>query len=63
MIHNSLSGWKWKNPIRIICDTHLRSPLASKIVSTATEIPTIIATAESDPEKQAPFLKRVVKLS
>lgn len=46
-----------KNPIRIICDTHLRSPLASKIVSTATEIPTIIATAESDPEKQAPFLK------
>lgn len=46
-----------KNPIRIICDTHLRSPLASKIVSTATGIPTIIATAESDPEKQAPFLK------
>lgn len=46
-----------KNPIRIICDTHLRSPLASKIISTATEIPTIIATAESDPEKQAPFLK------
>lgn len=46
-----------KNPIRIICDTHLRSPLTSKIVSTATEIPTTIATAESDPEKQAPFLK------
>lgn len=46
-----------KNPIRIICDTHLRSPLASKIVSTASEISTIIATAESDPEKQAPFLK------
>jgi diaminohydroxyphosphoribosylaminopyrimidine deaminase/5-amino-6-(5-phosphoribosylamino)uracil reductase len=46
-----------KNSIRIICDTHLRSPLASKIVSTASEISTIIATAESDPEKQAPFLK------
>ena len=31
-----------KNPLRIICDTHLRTPLDSKIVQTAKEVPTII---------------------
>lgn len=37
-----------KNPVRIICDTHLRTPLTSQIVRTAGEIPTILATcAES----------------
>lgn len=34
-----------KNPIRIICDTNLRTPLHSQIVITAKNIPTIIATA------------------
>lgn len=33
-----------KDPIRIVCDTHLRTPLESKLVQTAKEIPTIIAT-------------------
>lgn len=33
-----------KNPIRVICDSKLRTPLTSKVVSTAREIPTIIAT-------------------
>lgn len=33
-----------KNPVRIICDTHLRTPLTSQIVRTAGEIPTILAT-------------------
>ena len=32
------------SPVRIICDTHLRTPLDSKVVQTASEIPTIIAT-------------------
>ena len=40
-----------KNPMRIICDTHLRTPLTSEAVQTAREIPTIIATAETDGEK------------
>jgi len=41
-----------KNPIRIICDTNLRTPLNSQIVKTAKDIPTIIATVCTDSEKQ-----------
>jgi len=41
-----------RNPIRIVCDTHLRTPLDSQIVSTAKDIPTIIATACTDEAKQ-----------
>lgn len=37
-----------RTPVRIICDTHLRTPLTSKIVNTAAEVPTIIATASED---------------
>ncbi len=33
-----------RNPIRIICDSKLRIPLSSQVVSTAQEVPTIIAT-------------------
>ena len=32
------------NPVRIVCDTQLRTPLSSKLVTTAKEVPTIIAT-------------------
>ncbi len=41
-----------KNPIRIICDTNLRIPLSSQIVQLAKEIPTYIATACNDSEKE-----------
>ncbi len=34
-----------RNPIRIICDSRLRTPLDSNIVKTANEVPTIIVTA------------------
>ena len=37
-----------KNPVRIICDTHLRTPIWSKVVSTAQEIPTLLATCCGD---------------
>ncbi|MCM1132511.1 MAG: bifunctional diaminohydroxyphosphoribosylaminopyrimidine deaminase/5-amino-6-(5-phosphoribosylamino)uracil reductase RibD [Ruminococcus flavefaciens] len=37
-----------RNPIRIICDTHLRIPTDCNIVRTAREIPTIIATCSDD---------------
>ncbi len=37
-----------KNPIRVICDTNLRTPLSSRIVLTAKEVPTIIATSVSE---------------
>ena len=35
-----------RDPVRIICDSHLRTPLDSNIVRTADKIPTIIATIE-----------------
>lgn len=40
-----------KDPIRVICDSKLRIPEGSKIVETAREIPTIIATVSEDSEK------------
>lgn len=40
-----------KNPIRIICDTSLRIPLASEVVQTAGEVRTILATNCQDTDK------------
>ena len=46
-----------RNPLRIICDTQLRTPLDSQIVVTAKEVPTVIATASMDLEEQRPYIK------
>ncbi len=43
-----------KNPLRIICDTSLRTPLSSVIVRTAHEIETVIATSASD-DRYVPY--------
>ena len=45
-----------KNPVRIICDTNLRTPLSSQVVTTAEKIPTIIATCSRDDEKYTAYL-------
>lgn len=45
-----------ENPIRIICDTNLRTPLNAKVVTTARDIPTIIATSCQDAEKQQQYI-------
>ncbi|MBD8974028.1 MAG: bifunctional diaminohydroxyphosphoribosylaminopyrimidine deaminase/5-amino-6-(5-phosphoribosylamino)uracil reductase RibD, partial [Clostridiales bacterium] len=39
-----------RDPIRIICDSKLRIPLSSQVVTTAKEIPTIVATVEPHAE-------------
>lgn len=44
-----------RNPLRIVCDTHLRTPLDAKLVQTANETPVLIATCETAPEKRAPY--------
>lgn len=44
-----------KNPIRIICDTHLRMPLHSQIVKTAQQVPTMIATSCTAQEQFIPY--------
>ncbi|MGI6013412.1 MAG: bifunctional diaminohydroxyphosphoribosylaminopyrimidine deaminase/5-amino-6-(5-phosphoribosylamino)uracil reductase RibD [Oscillospiraceae bacterium] len=45
-----------KNPVRIVCDTHLRTPLTAQIVTTAATVKTIFATACLDSAKQRPYL-------
>jgi diaminohydroxyphosphoribosylaminopyrimidine deaminase/5-amino-6-(5-phosphoribosylamino)uracil reductase len=47
-----------KNPIRIICDTHLRTPLHAQVVKTTDQAETILATCCKDPDKQRPYLER-----
>ncbi|WP_425755026.1 bifunctional diaminohydroxyphosphoribosylaminopyrimidine deaminase/5-amino-6-(5-phosphoribosylamino)uracil reductase RibD [Ihubacter sp. rT4E-8] len=47
-----------KNPIRIICDTNLRTSLTAKVVTTTKEAPTIIATAVSEQQRHAPYLEK-----
>lgn len=47
-----------KNPIRIICDTSLRTPLTARVVSTAEQIPTIIATCCQDKNRSSPYEKK-----
>jgi diaminohydroxyphosphoribosylaminopyrimidine deaminase/5-amino-6-(5-phosphoribosylamino)uracil reductase len=46
-----------KNPLRIICDTNLRTPLGAKIVTTAHMAPTIIATSIADASRHQPYLE------
>ena len=44
-----------RSPTRIICDTHLRTPLDANVITTARETPTILATCCTDPERQRPY--------
>lgn len=47
-----------RNPVRIICDTNLRTPLSSNIVRTAREVPTIIATCCEESDKISEYEAR-----
>lgn len=44
-----------RNPVRIICDTNLRTPVSSRIVRTASAVPTIIATSCRDRNRWEPY--------
>lgn len=46
-----------KQPVRIICDSTLKTPLTARVVQTANDIPTIIATCVSDTLRITPYLK------
>jgi diaminohydroxyphosphoribosylaminopyrimidine deaminase/5-amino-6-(5-phosphoribosylamino)uracil reductase len=47
-----------RNPVRIICDTGLRTPLDSQIVRTANEVETMIATCVTDETRHAPYKEK-----
>lgn len=55
MLNCRLEGGK--NPVRIVCDSHLRIPKDSQIVKTAKEIPTILATCEQDSLCHQPYFE------
>ena len=47
-----------RDPIRIVCDSTLRTPLTSNVVCTARTVPTIIATLESDVAVTQPYIDK-----
>ena len=49
------------SPVRIICDTSLRTPADSLVVTTAKEIPTILATCCTDKENKKYLPIKAVK--
>ncbi|MCL2164904.1 MAG: bifunctional diaminohydroxyphosphoribosylaminopyrimidine deaminase/5-amino-6-(5-phosphoribosylamino)uracil reductase RibD [Oscillospiraceae bacterium] len=51
-----------RDPVRIICDTSLRTPLDSHVVATAKHIPVLIATSCKDEEKHKPYLSAGCKI-
>lgn len=46
-----------KNPLRIICDSRLRTPVTSQIVKTARQVPTLLATCCANEEKHLIYQK------
>ncbi len=44
-----------KNPIRIICDSRLRTPLNARVVQTVGDAPTILATCSQDEALARPY--------
>ncbi len=51
-----------KNPVRIICDTTLRTPIDSQIVKTSKQVQTIIATACNDEQRRNKFILEGCKI-
>jgi len=47
-----------KNPLRVIVDSKLRTPLDSQVVQTALEVPTLIATTSDDLERRQQLEER-----
>lgn len=45
-----------RDPIRVVCDSRLSTPLTSQLVQTAGHTPTIIATCCADPAEHAAYL-------
>lgn len=44
-----------RNPVRVICDSRLRTPLEARVIRTAGEVPTVFATCSSDETRARPY--------
>jgi len=49
-------------PVKVIVDSHLRTPLSSRCLSASSPAPTMIATTERSPTKRASFERRGVEV-
>lgn len=49
-------------PIKVIVDSHLRTPVASRCLSRESPAPTVIATTQRSPAKRAPFVRRGIEV-
>lgn len=52
-----------RSPIRIICDTRLRTPLTAAVVLTARQNRTLLATSCTDRQRQQPYLEAGCELA
>lgn len=59
MLNCRLEGGR--NPIRIICDSHLRIPLTSRLVETASEISTFVAAIEENEKTNSDKIRELEK--
>ena len=44
-----------RSPVRVVCDTRLRTPVTAQVVRTAGEVPTLLATCCGEEERWAPY--------
>lgn len=44
-----------RSPVRILCDTRLRTPLTAQVVTTARQFPTLLATCCADGDRRAAY--------
>ena len=47
-----------RTPLRIVCDTHLRTPLTAQVVATARQVPTCLATCVTQHQLLAPYVEK-----
>lgn len=45
-----------RNPLRIVCDTSMRTPLHARLVTTGAQVSTFLATAVTDVQRHRPYL-------
>lgn len=51
------------NPLRVVVDSHLATPVDAVLVRTASEVPTLIATCEESAEALAPYVAAGVEVA
>jgi len=59
ILNTRLNRNNLKNPLRIIVDSNARIPLKAKVVETAKEIPTLLATTKNAPAKKIETLNKM----